>query len=71
MPSVIHDGNEFIDLPEAPSTTNNRGMQDPYGISQNRTIVEEEEESNGTWDLPPEMLFRATPSRISEKRNMV
>ena len=42
MPSVIHGGDEFTDLPEAPSATENRGTQAPYGILQHRNIVEKE-----------------------------
>ena len=41
MPSIIHGGDEFTDLPEVPSITENGGTQAIYGISQHRTIVEE------------------------------
>ena len=47
MPSAIHGGDEFTDLPEAPSPTENGGTRDPYGISPHRTIVEEEGEKDG------------------------
>ena len=48
MPSVIHDRDEFADLQEAPSTTENGGTQALYGILQHRTtIVEEEGENDG------------------------
>ena len=42
MPSIIYGGDELTDLSEAPSTTENGGTQAPYGISQHKTIVEEE-----------------------------
>ena len=65
--SVIHSGDEFTDLSEAPCATKNEGTQAPYGISQHRTIVEEEgRRMGGSGDLPPETFFRATPSRTSE-----
>ena len=32
MLSVVHSGDEFTDLPEAPSTTENEGTQASYGI---------------------------------------
>ena len=57
MPSVIHGGEEFIDLPEAPSTTENEGTQAPYGISQHRTIVEEEGEKDGSVRACPQKSF--------------
>ena len=67
MPSVIHGGDELTDLPETPSATEERGSQAPYGISQHRTIVEEEERRIELGlGLPPEKFFRATPSRTSE-----
>ena len=47
MPSVVHGGDELADLLEAPSVIENGGTQAPYGISQNRTIVEEEGEKDG------------------------
>ena len=62
MPSVIHGGDEFTDLPEAPSATENGGTQAPYGISQHRTIVEEEGEKDGS--------LEATPSRTSENARL-
>ena len=65
MPSVIHGRDEFTDLPEASSATENGGTQAPYGISQHRTIVEEGGRM-GVWGLAPEESFRATPSRMSE-----
>ena len=41
MSSVIEDRDEFINLAEAPSTTDNwRHTKANYGISQHRTIVE-------------------------------
>ena len=48
MPGVMHDGDEFTDWPEAPSTTENGGTQALYGISQDRTIVEEGGEGWGS-----------------------
>ena len=47
MPSAIHGGDEFMDLPEAPSSTENGGTQVHYYISQHRTIVEEDGEKDG------------------------
>ena len=46
MPKVIHVADKFTDLLEAPSVTENGGIQTPYGISQCRTIVEEEDEKD-------------------------
>ena len=66
MPSVIQGGDELTELPEAPSATENGGTQAPYGISQHRTIVEEEGEKGGVWGLAPESFVRTTPSRTSE-----
>ena len=43
---IIHGGDEFTHLPEAPIATENGGTQAPYGISHHRTIVEEEEEKD-------------------------
>ena len=73
MPNVIHCGDEFTNLPEAPSATEKGGTQAPYGISQQRTIVEEGGEGWGSGGLPPEKIFTATPSRTSENAlcNMV
>ena len=47
MLSVIHGRDEFTNLPEAPCTTENEGIQAPYGISQHRTIAEKEEKDVG------------------------
>ena len=67
MPSVIQGGDEFTDWPEAPSATENGGTQAPYGISQHRTIVEEEgEKHRGLGACPQKKIFRATPSITSE-----
>ena len=57
MPGVMHDGDEFTDWPEAPSTTENGGTQALYGISQDRTIVEEGGEGWGSGGLPTENYF--------------
>ena len=56
MSSVIHGGDEFTDLPEAASTTDNRGTQSHYCISQHRTIVEEEEK-DGALGVCPQNRF--------------
>ena len=66
MSSVIHGGDEFTDLPEVPSATENGGTQALYGISQHRTMVEEKRRRIGVWGLLPEKFFRATPSRPSK-----
>ena len=47
MSSVIHGGDEFTNLLEAPSTTENGGTQALYGISQHKTIVEAQRERDG------------------------
>ena len=47
MPSVFQGGDELTDLPEAPSVTENGDTQAPYGISQHRTVVEEEGRKDG------------------------
>ena len=66
MPSVILGGDEFTDLPEAPSVTENGGTQSPYDIAQHMSIVEEEGEKGGVWGLSLETFSRARPSRTSE-----
>ena len=53
----MHGGDEFTDLPEAPSATENGGTQAPYVISQHRTIVEEEGERGGILWLAPRNVF--------------
>ena len=47
MPSVIQGGDEFTDLTEAPSATENGGTQVHFCITQHRTIVEEGGEKEG------------------------
>ena len=47
MPSITHGGDELNDFPEATSATENGGTRYPYGISQYRTIVEEEGKKDG------------------------
>ena len=47
MPSVIHGGDEFTDLTEAPSVTENGGTQAHYCIFQHRTIVGKDGEKDG------------------------
>ena len=54
MTSVIHDGDKLTDLLEAPSVTENGGIQVSYGISQYRTIVEEEEEKDEGLEACPQ-----------------
>ena len=51
MPSVIHGGDESIDLLEAPSATENGGTQAPYCIPQHKAIVGEERRGRrlGVW----------------------
>ena len=66
MPSVISGGDEFTDLPEAPTAIEDEGTQAPYGISKHRTIVEERGEGWGCGGLPPEKLFIATLFTTSE-----
>lgn len=44
-------------MPEAPSTTKNGGTQAPYGISQYRTIVEEEGEKDGGLRACPQTSY--------------
>ena len=56
MPSAIHGGDEFTDLPEAPSPTEIGGTRDPYGISPHRTIVEEEGEDGDLRVCPQKNL---------------
>ena len=63
MPIISNGGDELTHLPEAPSATENGGTQVPYGISQHKTIAEEEGRMMGAWGLAPEKFFRATPSR--------
>ena len=52
MPSAINCRDDFIDLPEAPSATENGDTQAPYVISQNRTIEEEVGRRTGVSGLP-------------------
>ena len=66
IPSVIHGGDEFTDLTEAPSVTGNGDTQAHYCISQHRNILEEDGEKDGGIKAFPEKLFRATPSRPLE-----
>ena len=57
MPSVIHGRDEFTDLPEAPSATENEGTQVSYGISQHGTMVEEEVEKDEGFGACPQTSF--------------
>ena len=65
MPSVIHGGDEFTDLPEAPSATENGGTQTPYGISQYKT-EKEEGKNDGGLGACSQKFFRATPSKCQK-----
>ena len=65
MPSVIQG--EFIDLPEAPSATENEGSQAPYGSSQHKTIVEEEGEKDGSLRICPQKCFSELRPLESQK----
>ena len=47
MLSVIHGGDELAGFPEALSATEIGGTRSPYGISQYRTIVEEDGKKDG------------------------
>ena len=57
MQGVIHGGDEFTDLPEALSATENGDTQAPYCISKHRTIVEEEGEKDGGLGACPQKSF--------------
>ena len=59
MPSVIHGGDDLIDLLEVPNTNENGGTKAPYDISQYRTIVEEEEGRMGVWELASSKVFQS------------
>ena len=65
MPSVINGGDEFTDLIEAFSATENGGTQAPYDISKHRTIAKVEREKDGDLGACKKSL-RATPSTTSE-----
>ena len=47
MPSVMHGEDEFADLLEAASTTENGGTQAYYCISQHMNIVEKDRAKDG------------------------
>ena len=69
MLNVIHNRDELTKLPEAPSATENSGMQAPYDTSQHRTIDYWEKrrgEGLGSGGLHSVKFFSAAPSRTSD-----
>jgi len=68
MPSVIHGGDEFTNLLEAPSTTGKWRHTSPiWHFTTQDYCRSAEGEGWGSGVLPLEKLFRATPSRTAEK----
>ena len=57
MLSAIHGGDKFTNFPEAPSATENRGTEAPYGTSQHSTIVEKVGEKDGGLGACPQKRF--------------
>ena len=61
MPSVIHSEDEFTDLPEVASATENGGTHAPYDISQQRTILEEGEKGGCLGACPQKSFSELRP----------
>ena len=47
MRSIVHGGDELTNFSEAPCATESGSTRVPYGISQHRTILEEEGKKDG------------------------